>query len=232
MKRYVFLLLGLMAFVNCKPPEFERNTRVLVKGKMIDENNQPISEVEISVYTYRFSGYIFDAIEDEYLLGLGKSKTDGSFEVVSLFDKDEDFAIVINGNEKYTNYTYLSSTTDHTPEDLVFDLEDKQLKSVSKVNYSISRTSPEGTTFRFSFQYSDINCIEYFNEGVLEPELSRCFFEANSGSFLNDTYPDYSNSFLTPIGTVVEFHYSINDQPEIIETFTVDQENYEFEFSY
>lgn len=232
MKGYVFLLFVLLAFVNCGPAEFERNTRILVEGRITDHNNQSIPNVNIAVYSNRYSDYIFDATNGMYLLGFGTSKKDGTFRITSLFDKNENFSVVIDGGQKFTSYSHVSNVMDLGKDNLDFNLKTINLKPVSKFNYFIKRTSSQGTTIRFSFKYKDINCVEYYKNDVIEPELSYCFSETFSGTYLNDSYPDYSNSFLTPMGTTIEFRYVINDQPEILQTYTIDQENYEFEFSY
>lgn len=127
---------------------------------------------------------------------------------------------------------YSTNTSDYLPQDLIFDLQTITLKTLSNFNYKISRESPQGTQLRFSFKYKSESCFEFFDEGVLDPIKTNCFTEVSTGRFLNDDNPEIINNFLTPLNSEIEFRYTINDEPEVIETFIIDEENYEFEFSY
>jgi hypothetical protein len=225
-----FAFIALVIFLDCTP-NFENNTRILAKGIIQDQNTVPIADAKVSVYTRRPNGF-FIFSQNEYLLGQNLSQSDGAFEVTSIFDKDPDFSIEINAGDAYTKYVYKTDTEDYTPANLVFNLGTVQLKQLGNVNYNITRTSGNGNTLRFSFKFVNDLCIEVFEEGILDPLQSFCFEENYNGRTLNDTNPDIVSSFKTPYGTVVEFTYSINDQPDVTETFTIDQENYDFTFNY
>jgi len=229
MKHYLYIVILL--FVSCGPPEFEKNTRILVKGSVVDEISNPIPNVEISVYTRRPLWFI-RRDDDAFLLGKNFSQQNGTFNIVSLFDRDDDFTIEIDGQNEFSNYVYSINTKDYLPQNLVFDLQTISLKTLSDFKYKISRESPQGTQLRFSFKHKSESCFEFFDEGVLDPIKTNCFTETSTGRFLNDDNPDITNNFLTLLNSEIEFRYTINDDPEVIETFIIDEENYEFEFSY
>lgn len=230
----VFMLIIAFSFFRCGPPVFEADTRVLIKGILQTEDGQGLSNREIGVYTQRGSGILFSFgnSQNDYLLGRGYSDNNGSFSITSLYDRDDDFYIGINGEEIYSNYIYATSTRNYTPSNLTFNLGIITLRKLATINYQITRTSPVGTTLTYSFTIEDTNCVEHFENGILDPNLSSCFDTFGIFGTLNDDMPDISSSKKTNLASTVIFQYSINGEPEITETFIVNQENYDFSFSY
>lgn len=222
----------LLLLTSCTP-ELEPNKRILVKGFVLDSEGRGLSGHEVNVYTRRSSGFfIFSYGEDEYLIGSGKTISDGSFSVTSLSDRDDDFAITIDGKESYTDYSYATETQNYSPPDLIYELGNVLLKKKAKVNYTITRISGAGISISYSFSFQSPNCYEVYEEGVLNPQVSDCFTDVTINGFLNDNAPDISREFTTVLGSVITFMYSIDEQPMITETFTVDQTNDTYEFTY
>ncbi|NMH88862.1 hypothetical protein [Flavivirga algicola] len=228
--KWIYLLL-LSFFISCRPPEFEGNIRLLVKGNLVDENNDPIPDTKISIYTRKPDG-LFSGDGNTFLLGTGYSKQNGAFSIIALYDQDDDFAIEVDGQNKFSTYIYATNTKSFFPEDLTFNLKTLELRTVSKVNYNITKTSPSATEFRFSFKFNNTNCYEFFDKGTQDANKTDCFEKISINRFLNDATPNTDNSFSTLLGTTVEFKYVIDDEPEVIETFIIDRENYDFNFSY
>lgn len=230
MSQKILLTLAALFMVSCGPPEFEKNTRILVKGNIVDGNNDPIANREVNIYTERAA---FFAGNHYYLLGSGRSNNEGAFAIVSFFDQIENFRISIDGHDGFGYYGYSTDTENYVPEDLTFNLETITLKRRSVVNYSIVRESAAGNEIQFSFKSENPSCYEVYEEGVLNELKSNCYnFVVGARGTLNDNLPEVSGSFNTTIGSTVEFRYSINGQPEIVETIVIDRENYVFNFSY
>lgn len=232
---YLILMVSAILLLSCEV-KFASNTRIQVIGALVNNDGEPISDAEISVYTIKSSGGFINAPgpvgSDEYLLGRNYSNQDGTFEVTSLFDRNKEFSIVITNGSNYTNYIYATSTYDYIPEDLTFDLGTLTLRKTSTIDYNVTRTSGEDSTFRFNFNFKDTDCFEYFVEGILDSGLSYCYRDATLGEILNYNKPNIEGMLKAPYGTEVEFTYSINEQDNITETFIIDQENYEFTFTY
>ena len=218
----------LMMVLNCEV-QLEDNTRILVEGTIIDENNSPISDAKISVQTKRSN---YSDGENQYVRGEGYSNAEGKFSVTSLYDKDEDFAIEIDGGEDYSTYVYKTNTLEYTPLDLTFNLETVSLKKLATFNYHIERTSGESNTLRYTFKYIEGFCLEYYEGTTLNEFQSSCYQEQVVSQFLNDSYPDVQWLLSIPFGDVVEFTYAINDEPEITEFITINEDNYDFTFTY
>ncbi|WP_178986591.1 carboxypeptidase-like regulatory domain-containing protein [Winogradskyella helgolandensis] len=218
----------LMTVLSCEV-QLDANTRILVEGIVKDQDNVPISEAKISVLTKRGN---YSSSENQYILGEGYSNADGHFSVISLYDGDEDFAIEIDGGDTYSTYVYKTNTLEYTPLDLTFNLETVNLKKTATFNYDIVRTSGTSNTLSYSFKYLDGFCLEYYDGSTLNEYQSSCYQEHVLGQFLNDNNSDTEWSFSLPLGEVVTFTYSINDEPEQTEFITINQDNYDFTFNY
>ncbi len=229
MKLNLLCLLAIFTFIGCGPPEFERNTRILVKGIVVDQNNTPISNINIDIYTERSNGIYRGR---EYLLGRGLSNEEGAFSITSLFDRDEDFQIEIYAEQSFSTYFYRRDTENYPRRDLTYDLKTVTLNKLAEVKYNISRTSPPNTELRFSFQFKGSQCFEVFDDNGLNLIQSNCLEEVDFERLLTENNPSESRTITTLLGSTVKFTYAINNGPEIVDTFIVDREDYEFNFSY
>ncbi|WP_055436133.1 hypothetical protein [Lacinutrix algicola] len=233
-KKTTLILLVIFFVFSCEV-QFDRNIRIETTGKTVDENSIAIPNLFVGVFTEaaRFIGFYPTLNGDrEYLLGSSNSDENGDFSVTSLFDSDQDFFIFVDGGDSRTNYIYSSDTFDFEPQNFIFNLDEVSLKKKANINLNITRTSALGTALDFYISYQSPLCEEVFVNGVLDEALSNCNRVESVFRTLNDDSPNYektSNSFIT--GTI-EFGYSINGGAETIETFIINQENYDINFSY
>lgn len=228
--KYIFLtLLVLLFFVSCGPPEFEKNTRILVEGIVIDENSTPVPNASIEIYTERATG-VFS--KDNFLLGNGLSDENGVFSIISLFDRDEDFQIEVSKQPSFSNYYYILNTKEYPSRDLTYNLGTVTINRLAQINFNITRTSPPNTELQYSFLFQTTDCLEVFNDQGLDIVESNCQEEVSINRRLSENNLEVSGSFTTLLGSNVKFTYQLNDNPETAEIFTIDNENYEFNFSY
>lgn len=226
-----FCLILFLFSVGCTP-EFDSNKRILVTGIVLDSEGQGISGSQVNVYTKRSSGFLYAFGQDEYLLGSGTTSLDGSFNITSLSDRDNDFAITVDGGQDYSNYVYATETQDFSPTNLTFDIGNVNLLNKAVVDFSIARVSGSSNSISYSFSYQNPECFEVYEEGVLNQDLSDCYSERITGGASNENNPDMDGQLITTLGSVVTFNYSINEEPEVSETFTVDQVNFTYDFTY
>ncbi|WP_040756555.1 hypothetical protein [Winogradskyella psychrotolerans] len=226
--KFFLIPFFLTAVLSCEV-HLEDNTRILVEGTIKDQDNMPVPDAKVSVHTRRGN---FSGGENSYLLGEGYSATDGTFSVISFYNKDEDFAIEVAFGETYSTYVYKSNTLNFTPVNLTFDLGTVSLKKMASFNYNIVRISGESTSITYSFRYIEGFCLESFEGETLSEYQSACYQERFIAQTLNDNNPDYEWLLQVPLGEIVEFTYSINDEPEITEFITINEDNYDFTFSY
>ncbi|MUU79444.1 dioxygenase family protein [Winogradskyella endarachnes] len=224
----------IMILTSCDT-SFESNTRLLVKGKVVDSDGNPVENAEISTYTYRGTGFfIYPAPtgSTEYLLGKNVSDANGDFSVISLYDNSSDFSIEIKANEDYSEYIYRTSTYDYTPDDYLINLQEVTLNNLAQATISISRTSGEGNTISYSLNYFYPTCIEVYDEGVLNSAETFCNYPSYINNTLDDNLPDTAHTLNVTQGSEISFTYSINNEPEITEILIVDVSNYQFNFNY
>lgn len=229
-----FLILFTFLLLNCEV-KFDRNVRVETAGKVIDENSEPMPNVFVGVYTEagRSSGfYPYPSERREYLLGSSKSDENGNFSVTSLFDSDRDFFIFVDGEASHTSYIYSANTYAFEPANYVFNLEEVQLKMKSIVNVIITRSSPSGTTLELVINYENPFCEEVFVDGVLDEDSSNCFRTESIFRTLDNDNPDLTWSFGSFVTGTIQFIYTINGGSQTTETFFINQENYDINFSY
>lgn len=223
----IFAVSGLIIF-GCAETEVDNNIRVLVKGKVVDQNNLPINNANIEVYTDANTPGALPV-----LLGLGTTDNLGGFEITSLFGSNSIFYVEVFLDNQFSKYTFQTTTPDFYLEDLIFDLQTVTLNQISIFNYSITRSSPDGTSLEFSFKFSDPDCFQTFDEGILNEQQSFCFQDRMVSRILNDTRPNVDDAqFIIPLNASIEFTYKINDGPEVTEIINSNTTNYEFEFSY
>ena len=225
---FFLFLVGLLFLFSCEV-RFEPDTRILVLGTTVNELNEPIEGAEIKVFSRRIVS-LFS--EDDFLLGKNFSKQDGTFEIVSLYDITEDFSIEINKDNSFSKYSYITNTGENPPDNLEINIGTVPLKRIGQVNFNINRTSEEGNTLVFSFKYKNIECTEFYTQDGLDPDLSSCFEDVFFNGSLNDVNPNTEGFFNTTYGTEVEFTYNLNGESAITESFIIDQDIYDFTFTY
>lgn len=207
----------------------EPDTRILVSGQVLDEVNQPVTQAEVNVAT-RVATSIFG--EDSEILGSGLTDDSGTFNVVSLLERSDEFTVTVNKNEDFTSYTYVTDIAANNLDDLEINLGEVALKRIANVSYNISETSGTGNTLDFTLKYIDINCVEFYNGNEIDLENSICFEQVQISQLLEGTVTSSSGMLFTPLLSEIEFTYSINNQAPITETFIVNDTSYDFTFNY
>lgn len=233
MNNTILFFIALL-FFSCDL-EFDTNVRVESLGKVVDENNTAIPNVFVGVYTEgeRFTGfYPSPAASRDYLLGSGFSDVEGVFSVTSLFDSDQDFFIFIDGQGTHTDYIYSANTYTFEPENFAFNLGMVALKKKALVNINITRVSAAGTTLEFFILYDNPFCEEVYENGVRDEASSNCFRATSLSSTLNDENPEYMITLSAFVTGTIQFSYTIDGGTQTTETFVINEENYEINFSY
>jgi hypothetical protein len=226
--RSVFTIAMLFILVGCGRTEISNDIRVLIKGEIIDEDNQPIPNAAIQVYTdANVSG------AQRALLGEGLSDDLGNFSITSLFGANTLFYIDIFVDDNYSTYRYQTNTDEFIPNDLIFDLQTVELYQLSVFNYNIIRESGSDNTLEFSFRYIEPRCNVVYDEGVFNVSQSSCNEDRLIYNSLNNLVPNAENrELIVPFQSQIEFIYSINGEDSISEIINVNAIDYEFQFSY
>lgn len=228
-----FKLLSVICFLgltfSCEVP-FVDNARLLVKGQVFDENNQPISGANIAVSAREGEGFIFGT-ELEFL-GDVQSASDGTFEIITLLGRDSKFVVEVWLNNDYTRYQYITNTEIFTPTDYTIDLGVVPIKRKANFNFNITRTSPPDIELQYTLEYKNDFCKEVYVNEMIDEEQTFCYETQSLGGILDNDNPETSSEIQSFFGAEVLFTFSINGQPEQSQTITIDQSEYEFNFNY
>ncbi|MGV6831914.1 MAG: hypothetical protein ACWA5P_10215 [bacterium] len=225
----IITICCIAALVYSCEVNLEPDTRILVSGQVLDEVNQPITQAQVEIAS-RIATSIFG--EDNLILGSGLTDDSGSFNVVSLLERDDEFAVKVNKNQDFTSYTYITDTAANNLDDLEINLGEVSLKRIATVSFNIIETSGAGNTLNFTLKYNDIECVEFFNGEEIDVNNSFCFQQVQISQVLENTVNSTNGIFSTPLLSEIEFTYSINNQAPITETFIVNETSYEFTFNY
>lgn len=227
----VFFLIVLSLLLLQCGPDYQTNKRVLIKGQLQNDTGEPMRNIDVSAFTLT-DDYFQGNQQNGYLLGRNKSQEDGSFAVICLLDVDSDFFITVNGIEDYIDYSYVFKTDFSEPEDLVVDMGTVTLRKRANVTFNLSRTSPAGTSIDFIISYENPFCAVVYEDDSLMSEESTCFERTTFTRSFDGNSENFSSSFNSVLGSDVTIIYSIDNQPEETETFTIDQSNFTYEFTY
>lgn len=232
-KSLLQLLLIVFVLASCEVP-YEDNARLLIKGMIVDNNQAPISDVDVSAYLRRDNDFIYysgSSTSGGEFLGQDKSNSEGYFKIVSLFGRANDFAVEIY-KEGYSKYVYRTSLIDYEPENLQIDLGTIDLRKLADFNFQVLRTSSSSSEITYSFTYPQNYCREVFHEGQFVEEESFCFATNTISRHIDTTETSSSGIVSSIFNAEVLFTYSIDNGPEQTQTILIDQPEYEFAFEF
>lgn len=224
----LFKIICLLLLIGCQPKEFEKNTRILTSGKVVNQNNEAIASASIQIFTDDQVGSIFNIIPFvptfNQIFNLGSSSTNqsGDFSVVSLLNRSNNFIVSIEKDENYASYIFKTSVFDYTPNDLTVDLNTITLKEKSSFDLILINQNPS-STISLTFNYEIPFCAEFYEEGILQENLSNCYPSDTFNVSLQGE--DFFRSFISTAGSSIQLSYSINNQPEVVETIINEFEN-------
>ena len=112
MKKVLLLvLLGALCFSCESEIDFEDNRRIVVSGRLVNKSEISLEGMTVEVYAQRDSRSFFSGpLENDVLIGLGRSTSDGSFNIVAISPQNADnIEVFININRGNLNNTVLPS---------------------------------------------------------------------------------------------------------------------------
>lgn len=223
---FIFFLCSILLY-SCEVP-YDNNSRLLVKGQILDENNQPISGAQIRAYL----DVAFFLVSVDENIGATLSQENGQFEIISLLGRDDDFIIDVLVNENYTKYQYRTDLTDFTPSNYLVDLGVVPVKRKASLELILQRVGQNATELQYFLEYKTPLCRETYIEETLSEEESFCYELNTDSGILSDDNPNLNLTYLTILDSEVKFTYSINGQPEVIQIITIDNLENEFTLEY
>lgn len=220
----LFFITSVIFFLSTSgcDPDLVDNTRVLVKGRVVNFEGEPINDVLVLSEINACCNYD---------LGVGETRGNGEFELTSFYSNIE-FSIYIR-DEGFSKYRRVYFSTEPIPENLTFDLGEIVLRRTALLNLKVTRDENSSHELRYSLSYIEPICEEFFEDPESVSDISFCYPERSLTRVLNDVNPN-SEILDLPVlyGETLQFIYSINGGEEIIEEIIIDENEIEFEFNY
>ncbi|HLT34459.1 MAG TPA: hypothetical protein VKZ98_11750 [Aquaticitalea sp.] len=223
---FVFAILLLQC-----GPDYQTNKRVLIKGQLQNHEGEPIGNIDVSAFTLT-EDYLQGNQQNGYLLGRNQSQVDGSIAVVCLIDVESDFFIRVKGGDDFIDYSYVFKTDLSDPENLVVDMGNIILQKRAEVTFNLTRTSSMDSSIEYIVSYQNTICYEVYGDDNLIAEESSCYEQLTLSNTLEGSTANFTNVFNSILGANFTLTYSINNEPEITETFSINQPNSGYEFTY
>jgi len=202
---YKFLLFSVvLLFSSCEKLEITNNERLLVKGKIVDQNGNAIPNIPIKTEA---SNYI-----------LAKTRTDdnGNFELTSLNANTDPLHVLVNiatslyfenENTEYASKVYSSEGAN---KQLLLDMGTVTLNGLGTFSIFLKNLPGDTNTVEYTFSYASKVCrlpLEFNSNDV-------CEFDQSTQDFLEVNSQNRTISGESILGTVAIFEYKLNNEPK------------------
>lgn len=221
----VLFTLALL-ILSCQPKEFEENTRIIIKGEVVDAFNNEIENASINIYTIDRVATIFNIFPfiplstQRFLLGETNSQASGEFSVTSLLNRSDNLIVEVENGTDYTSYMFATSILDYTPEDFTINLNTITLKQRATLTLQVNnQANAEAVVLNVLFELP--LCQELFVEGEFQAEQSMCYVQREQSYSFNNQ--EFSRTIFSTLNSTVQISYSVNNQPEVTETIILNQ---------
>lgn len=230
LKQFCSLILIVFIVISCSRPEVSDNTRLVVKGRVVNADNQSLSDISVST-----EAYIYD---------LGGDLTDGQgrFEFTSLASDAETFEIHINkvpsGFSDTTNTPYkkdfssVSYIYNESEFQQTYALANTTLHKIAKLNFKVEKTSNSLDTLVGRLHYKRAKCVNFIGEDPPEYQNNGCYNTLSASLNLKPGSPDFENQFRTLLNSEAVFTYHINSEEEQTVTIPLNQTTNTYVFNY
>jgi hypothetical protein len=197
MKRILLAFCVILTLSSCEI-QYDGETKIVVTGKIVDENDIPLSEKDIEV-TISGGGFITPSSD---LISFGKSDQNGNFTLIFPAPKD-DYQIfisindIINQASEFQSKTYI--TTKNNFENYKLDLNKITLfsqESITTLRLILNQTSTNKQLKDIKIEGKQPNSYVYLDPLQNNPDYLVNFYGVikNQTIILKYTIVDYSNS--------------------------------------
>jgi hypothetical protein len=197
MKRILLAFCVILTLSSCEI-QYDGETKIVVTGKIVDENDIPLSEKDIEV-TISGGGFITPSSD---LISFGKSDQNGNFTLIFPAPKD-DYQIfisindIINQASEFQSKTYI--TTKNNFENYKLDLNKITLfsqESITTLRLILNQTSTNKQLKDIKIEGKQPNSYVYLDLLQNNPDYLVNFYGVikNQTIILKYTIVDYSNS--------------------------------------
>lgn len=201
MKQISILICILFLITSCEI-QYDGETRIVAKGKIIDENGNPLSEKDIQV-TILSGGGLFSASSD--LISYGKSDQNGNFTLIFPAPRDDNRISIsindtINQSDEYQSKNIIANKLDF--DNYKLDLDNITLyknESITSLKLLFNETSTNKQIKDIKIEGKQPNSEIDLNPFPNESQYANTYFTVikNQTIVLKYNIVDYSNSITT-----------------------------------
>lgn len=216
------LLFILPLLISCEI-QYDGETKLVVKGVIVDENNQPISGKDVKLIVSRDNGYgyLYSIPNEDNYIGKTTSKSDGSF--VMVIPKPENFSQIIVETNSNDNLLNLKQFVNIKMSNFnYFELVLPQTKLYKKADLSLLNVIPNQVTPNYqllkieyvgdiSNEYELINPLEYndlYNTTVSVKKNQTIIIRYTVKDFVSNQILELEQNVI--IGDTSETNYTLN----------------------
>ena len=222
----------LLIFISLSCEDIQNNKRFVFSGNLIDENNQPIENAQITS-TLRIQSSGNNA---QNLIGQGVTNSNGNFEFVSLVPLSNSVGLFINANQDIDSQEYaeVSFSIDNN----VFDnentitLKDFKIPRKASLDINIEKISTQPAFLEWSIEFISSECFIEIGENSTIDNLSFCdtFFSISGQNTTQN--PNNTINVESLRNTIAIFIYSINNEPNQVIEISLNNPSNDFQFTY
>ncbi|MDN3723830.1 carboxypeptidase-like regulatory domain-containing protein [Aequorivita sp. SDUM287046] len=218
----LLISLALLLFQSCEKLEITNNERLLVKGKIVDQNGNALANIPIKT----------EAVNR--ILAKTTTDTNGNFAFTSLNANTDPLHVLVNIAANFEleneNPDYASKvfSSEGGNEQLLLDLGTITLSNLGSFSMLLKNLHGDNNTVEYTLSYTSKVCrlpLEFNNNDA-------CEFDQSTEGFLDATSQNRTLGEESVIGTVAIFEYRLNNEPtQTIEIpVTNPPVNYVFEY--
>ena len=218
----ILLFSAVLIFTSCEKLEITNNERLLVKGKVVDQNGDALPYISIRTEAVNRS------------LATTRSDANGNFELTSLNANTDPLHVLVNiasnlslenDNPDYASKVYSSESANSQ---LLLDLGTVTLSGLGSFSVLLKNIPSDNNTVEYTLSYASKVCrlpLEFNSNDT-------CEFDQSTQDFLEVNSQNRTISGESILGTVAIFEYKLNNEPtQTIEIpVTNPPVNYVFEY--
>lgn len=227
------ILLGILLLLQSCQIDIMNNRRILVKGRIVDSNNNPIANISVRSET-----------SNESTLGETVSDKNGEFQFTSLITEGTyPYDIVVNlksyrnywndgyefgdlENLNYSGKRYFNNTRNRDAS--LYNLGTIQLNEVAKFTLLLQNTPGDTNTLAFRLDYETAICkIDLITNGPEDCQVRDVIYQQ-----LDSTSSNLQINLQSQLDTNVLFKYVLNGEPEQIISIPLSNPETTYVFEY
>lgn len=227
-----WLLLGLFLLFQSCYVQIVDNRRVLITGTIVDNDNNPISNIKVRSQTHgEILGETVSDANGQFQFTSLESESNYSFDIMvnlktysSGWHDDNNPWLLENPDFSAKNFYNYSGTRNK----LNYNLGTIQLSAPAQFSLFLNNIRGDNNTVSFKLEYEAAICKIDLNLGDFE----NCYYEDESYRRLDQNTENFEINIESRLGTTLLFKYKLNNDPEQIISIplTNPENSYVFEY--